>query len=314
MKLKELKMIDIQFLGLVNATLQAATLLFIAALGELIAEKSGVLNLGVEGMISIGAVSGFITAINTENLFLSIIVGIVSASLFSSIHAFVTVILKQDQTVSGLILTILGLSLSSLIGKKYVGKKLNTKLEGVFDIENPSNILEIILGQNIIFYIAIILMIVTAFVLKRTMFGRRIEAIGEDLKSADSMGLKIGKTQFIATCVGGAFAGLSGVYLTLSYVPYWTDGMTSGRGWIALALVIFGGWKPYRTAFGALLFGFLEALGPRLQTYGFEMSPYIVKITPYVITILVLIVLTILKNGNTGAPKNIGIPFFRENR
>ena len=115
-------MIDIQFLGLVNATLQAATLLFIAALGELIAEKSGVLNLGVEGMISIGAVSGFITAINTENLFLSIIVGIVSASLFSSIHAFVTVILKQDQTVSGLILTILGLSLSSLIGKKYVGK------------------------------------------------------------------------------------------------------------------------------------------------------------------------------------------------
>ena len=225
-----------------------------------------------------------------------------------------TVILKQDQTVSGLILTILGLSLSSLIGKKYVGKKLDTKLEGVFDIENPSNILEIILGQNIIFYIAIILMIVTAFVLKRTMFGRRIEAIGEDLKSADSMGLKIAKTQFIATCVGGAFAGLSGVYLTLSYVPYWTDGMTSGRGWIALALVIFGGWKPYRTAFGALLFGFLEALGPRLQTYGFEMSPYIVKITPYIITILVLVFLTIIKNGNTGAPKNIGMPFFRENR
>ena len=157
-------------------------------------------------------------------------------------------------------------------------------------------------------------MIITAYILKKTMFGRRIEAIGEDLKSADSMGLKIAKTQFIATCVGGAFAGLSGVYLTLSYVPYWTDGMTSGRGWIALALVIFGGWKPYRTAFGALLFGFLEALGPRLQTYGFEMSPYIVKITPYIITILVLVFLTIIKNGNTGAPKNIGIPFFRENR
>ena len=131
---------------------------------------------------------------------------------------------------------------------------------------------------------------------------------------SDSMGLKIAKTQFMATCVGGAFAGLSGVYLTLSYVPYWTDGMTAGRGWIALALVIFGGWKPYRTAFGALLFGFLEALGPRLQTYGFEMSPYIVKITPYIITILVLILLTIFKNGDTGAPRNIGIPFFRENR
>ncbi len=223
-------------------------------------------------------------------------------------------LLKQDQTVSGLILTILGLSLSSLIGKKYVGKKLDVKLESVVNIAEPDSILDIFLSQNIIFYLGILLMVATAYVLKRTMFGRRLEAIGEDLKSSDSMGLKIAKTQFIATCVGGAFAGLSGVYLTLSYVPYWTDGMTAGRGWIALALVIFGGWKPYRTAFGALLFGFLEALGPRLQTYGFEMSPYIVKITPYIITILVLILLTIFKNGDTGAPRNIGIPFFRENR
>ena len=307
-------MFDIQLYGLLNATLQAATLLFIAALGELITEKSGILNLGVEGMISIGAVTGFITAINTQNLFLSVIVGIFSAALFSSIHAFVTVVLKQDQTVSGLILTILGISLSSLIGKKYVGKKLEVKLENLFNIDEPTNILQVFLNQNIIFYLAILFMISTAFILKKTMFGRRLEAIGEDLKSADSMGLKITKTQFIATCVGGAFAGLSGVYLTLSYVPYWTDGITSGRGWIALALVIFGGWKPYRTAFGAVLFGFLEALGPRLQTYGFELSPYIVKITPYIITILVLVILTIVKSGNTGAPKNIGIPFFRENR
>ena len=307
-------MVDIQFIGLLNATLQAATLLFIAALGELITEKSGILNLGVEGMISIGAVSGFITAINTGSLFFAVIIGILSASLFASIHAFVTVVLKQDQTVSGLILTILGISLSSLIGKKYVGKKLDVKLESIFNITEPDSILDIFLSQNIIFYLGILLMVATAYVLKRTLFGRRLEAIGEDLKSSDSMGLKIAKTQFIATCVGGAFAGLSGVYLTLSYVPYWTDGMTAGRGWIALALVIFGGWKPYRTAFGALLFGFLEALGPRLQTYGFEVSPYIVKITPYIITILILILLTIFKNGDTGAPKNIGIPFFRENR
>tara|TARA_B100000927_G_scaffold13297_1_gene10524 strand:- start:60 stop:983 length:924 start_codon:yes stop_codon:yes gene_type:complete len=307
-------MVDIQFIGLLNATLQAATLLFIAALGELITEKSGILNLGVEGMISIGAVSGFITAINTGSLFFAIIIGVLSASLFASIHAFVTVVLKQDQTVSGLILTILGISLSSLIGKEYVGKKLDVKLESIVNISEPDNIIDIFLSQNIIFYIGILLMIATAYVLKRTMFGRRLEAIGEDLKSSDSMGLKIAKTQFIATCVGGAFAGLSGVYLTLSYVPYWTDGMTAGRGWIALALVIFGGWKPYRTAFGALLFGFLEALGPRLQTYGFEMSPYIVKISPYIITILILVLLTIYKDGKTGAPKNIGIPFFRENR
>ena len=254
-------MVDIQFIGLLNATLQAATLLFIAALGELITEKSGILNLGVEGMISIGAVSGFITAINTGSLFFAIIIGVLSASVFASIHAFVTVVLKQDQTVSGLILTILGLSLSSLIGKKYVGKKLDVKLESVVNIAEPDSILDIFLSQNIIFYLGILLMVATAYVLKRTMFGRRLEAIGEDLKSSDSMGLKIAKTQFIATCVGGAFAGLSGVYLTLSYVPYWTDGMTAGRGWIALALVIFGGWKPYRTAFGALLFGIGWGLG-----------------------------------------------------
>ena len=307
-------MIDIQLVGLLNATLQAATLLFIAALGELITEKSGILNLGVEGMISIGAVTGFMTAINTQNILLSVLVGILSSSVFASIHALVTVVLKQDQTVSGLILTILGLAVSALLGKNYVGKKLVTKLENISSINEPSNIFEVLISQNIIFYIAVVLMIITSYVLKNTMFGRRLEAVGEDSKSSDSMGLKIAKTQFIATCVGGAFAGLSGVYLTLSYVPYWTDGMTSGRGWIALALVIFGGWKPYRTAFGALLFGFLEALGPRLQTYGFEMSPYIIKIAPYIITILVLVLVTIIKNGNTGAPRNIGIPFFRENR
>ena len=307
-------MIDIQLLGLLNATLQAATLLFVAALGELITEKSGILNLGVEGMISIGAVAGFMTAVNTNNIFLAVIVGVLSSSAFASIHAVVTVVLKQDQTVSGLILTILGLALSSLIGKNYVGKKLDTKLESLFSIDDPSNILQVLLNQNIIFYVAILLMIVVSYTLKNTMFGRRLEAVGEDSKAADSMGLNVTKTQFIATCLGGAFAGLSGVYLTLSYVPYWTDNMTAGRGWIALALVIFGGWKPYRTALGALLFGFLEALVPRLQTYGFALNPYIVKIAPYIITILILVLLTISKGGKTGAPKNIGIPFFRENR
>jgi len=307
-------MVDVQLMGLLNATLQAATLLFVAALGELITEKSGILNLGVEGMISVGAVAGFITAVNTENLILSIFVGILAASIFSSVHAFVTVILKQDQTVSGLILTILGLALSALLGKNYIGRKLNVKIESVGKISEPSNVIEVLLNQNIIFYIAIVLMVSTAYVLKNTMFGRRFQAVGEDSKSSDSMGLNIVKTQFIATCVGGAFAGLAGVYLTLSYVPYWTDGMTSGRGWIALALVIFGGWKPYRTAFGALIFGFLEALVPRLQTYGFELSPYLLRITPYLITIIVLVVLTIYKEGETGAPRNIGKPFFRENR
>ena len=307
-------MFDIQLMGLLNATLQAATLLFIAALGALITEKSGILNLGVEGMISVGAVSGFMVAVNTGNLFLSVMIGILSAALFSSLHAFVTVILKQDQTVSGLILTILGLSLSALMGKKYVGKKLPVKIESLIDIDEPSNIYEVLISQNYIFYLAIFLMVATSFILKKTMFGRRLEAVGEDSRAADSMGVNVNKTQFIATCVGGGFSGLAGVYLTLSYVPYWTDNMTSGRGWIALALVIFGGWKPYRTAIGAVLFGFLEALVPRLQTYGFELSPYLVKITPYAITIIILVVLTIYKGGRTGAPNNIGIPFFRENR
>ena len=132
-------MVDIQFLGLLNATLQAATLLFIASLGELITEKSGILNLGVEGMISVGAVAGFMTAVNTNNIFLAIIVGVLSSAIFASIHAIVTVTLKQDQTVSGLILTILGLAVSSLLGKNYVGKKLETKLESLFSIEYKIN-------------------------------------------------------------------------------------------------------------------------------------------------------------------------------
>ena len=187
-------MIDIQLIGLLNATLQAATLLFIAALGELITEKSGILNLGVEGMISIGAVAGFMTAINTENIFLAILIGVLSSSIFASIHALVTVVLKQDQTVSGLILTILGLALSSLLGKNYVGRKLVTKLESVTSISEPTNIVEVLISQNIIFYIAVLLMISTSLILKKTMFGRRLEAVGEDSKSSDSMGLKVAKT------------------------------------------------------------------------------------------------------------------------
>ena len=152
-------MIDIQLIGLLNATLQAATLLFIAALGELITEKSGILNLGVEGMISVGAVTGFMTAINTENIFLAVLVGVLSSSIFASIHALVTVVLKQDQTVSGLILTILGLALSSLLGKNYVGRKLVTKLESISSITEPSNIIEVLISQNIIFYLAVVLML-----------------------------------------------------------------------------------------------------------------------------------------------------------
>jgi len=305
-------MIDVQLMGLLNATLQAATLLFIAALGELITEKSGILNLGVEGMISVGAVSGFITAINTENLFLAVIVGVLSASAFSSIHAFVTVVLKQDQTVSGLILTILGLSLSSLIGKPYVGKKLEVKLESLIDIAEPSNIFQVLLTQNLIFYIAILLMIFTAYILKKTMFGRRIEAIGEDLKSADSMGLKIAKTQFIATCVGGAFAGLSGVYLTLSYVPYWTDGMTSGRGWIALALVVFATWKPERVLIGAYIFGGVTILQMNLQALGLRFPGQFFSMAPYVATIIVLVLISSNKlRIKLSAPASLTIPFYK---
>mgnify|MGYP006244990221 FL=1 len=162
-------MIDIQLIGLLNATLQAATLLFIAALGELITEKSGILNLGVEGMISVGAVTGFMTAINTENIFLAVLVGVLSSSIFASIHALVTVVLKQDQTVSGLILTILGLALSSLLGKNYVGRKLVTKLESISSITEPSNIIEVLISQNIIFYLTVVLMISTSFVLKLSL-------------------------------------------------------------------------------------------------------------------------------------------------
>ena len=188
-------MFDIQLMGLLNVTLQASTLLFIAALGELITEKSGILNLGVEGMISIGAVTGFITAVNTGNIFLSVLVGILSASLFSSLHAFVTIILKQDQTVSGLILTILGLSLSALMGKQYVGKKLPVKIESLGNIDEPTNIIEVFISQNYNFYLSIFLMISTAYLLKKTMFGRRLEAVGEDSRAADSMGLNVNKTQ-----------------------------------------------------------------------------------------------------------------------
>ena len=306
-------MIDIQLLGLLNATLQAATLLFIAALGELITEKSGILNLGVEGMISIGAVAGFITAVNTNNIFFAVIVGVLSSAIFASIHAIVTVVLKQDQTVSGLILTILGLALSSLIGKNYVGKKLDTKLESLFSINDPSNILEVLLSQNIIFYISILFMIVVSYTLKNTMFGRRFEAVGEDSKAADSMGLNVTKTQFIATCLGGAFAGLSGVYLTLSYVPYWTDNMTAGRGWIALALVVFATWSPIKVLIGALIFGGITILQLHMQAVGYRIPVQFLSALPYIMTIIVLVVISRdSRKIKLNTPTSLGRIFYKE--
>ena len=306
-------MIDIQLLGLLNATLQAATLLFIAALGELITEKSGILNLGVEGMISIGAVAGFITAVNTNNIFFAVIVGVLSSAIFASIHAIVTVVLKQDQTVSGLILTILGLALSSLIGKNYVGKKLDTKLESLFSINDPSNILEVLLSQNIIFYISILFMIVVSYTLKNTMFGRRFEAVGEDSKAADSMGLNVTKTQFIATCLGGAFAGLSGVYLTLSYVPYWTDNMTAGRGWIALALVVFATWSPIKVLIGALIFGGITILQLHMQAVGYRIPVQFLSALPYIMTIIVLVIISRdSRKIKLNTPTSLGRIFYKE--
>ena len=155
-------------------------------------------------------------------------------------------------------------------------------------------------------------MVTTAYVLKRTMFGRRLEAIGEDLKSSDSMGLKIAKTQFIATCVGGAFAGLSGVYLTLSYVPYWTDGMTAGRGWIALALVVFATWKPERVLIGAYIFGGVTILHMNLQALGLRFPGQFFSMAPYLATIVVLVLISSNKlRIKLSAPASLTIPFYK---
>lgn len=304
-------------IGLVISIIEFGTLLYLAALGELIAEKSGVLNLGVEGMMAIGGVSAYWVGVETGSPWAALLFALVATALFALIHGVVSVVMGADQVVSGLALTIGGLGLAAFVGRDLVlqppGATFGARTLG--PLTDIRWIGDTIFSMTSVSWLAIALGIITWFVLTRTRAGLSLRAVGESAATADAAGTSVIKTRMIAIAIGGGFAGLSGAYLTLALAPGWSEGTTAGRGWIAVALVIFGAWKPGRVLVGSLLFGGLIALEPRLQTFGVEISPILLSMLPYALTMIALILISIRsRNRPSLAPAAIGQAYRREER
>jgi ABC-type uncharacterized transport system permease subunit len=314
--------------GLLVSILEFGTLLYLAALGETIAEKSGVLNLGVEGMMAIGGMSAYWMAIESGNPWTALFFAAAATALFSLVHGFLSVVIGADQVVSGLALTILGLGLAAFLGQDLVlqppGAEFSPLTFG--PLTDISWIGPTIFAMSPVSWLAIFLGVAAWFVLSRTRAGLSLRAVGESAATADAAGARVVATRLGSIAIGGALAGMSGGFLTLVLAPGWNEGAVGGLGWIAVALVIFGAWKPGRVLVGALLFGGLLALGPRLQTFrcqegqdgaclSFDVNPILVSMLPYLLTIVVLILLSIRsRNRPSLAPAAIGQAYRREER
>lgn len=289
----------------------AATPLLFAALGELVVERSGVVNLGVEGMMALGAALGFAVAFQTGSTFLGALAGAGAGMALSTLFAALALGLGANQVASGLALTILGLGASGLVGAGFVGQKRESaphlRIPGLSDLPVVG---KLAFSHDAFVYLAVALTLGVAWFLARSRRGLALRAIGDNHASAHALGLKVLRARFLAILFGGACAGLAGAYLSLAYTPFWAPGMTAGRGWIALALVVFASWRPFRALVGALLFGAATTLQLHAQASGkFAVPAQLMSALPYLVTILALIFLSMLDRRGSAAPASLGKPF-----
>ena len=306
---------DSLILSILTRALIAGTPLLLATTGEIIAERSGVLNLGVEGMMSMGAVTAFIVTHTTGNPLLGCLAAIAVSSATATIHAFVSVTLQSNQVVSGLALTMLGLGVSGLWGKPYVGIPLGSKVRPyAIPLLHRIPILgEILFDRSVYFYLAVLLGILTWFVLRHTSIGIAIRSSGENPQAASSQGVGVNRIRYHCVIVGGAFAGIAGAHLSTSYSTSWIEGMTAGRGWIVIGLTIFALWSPFRAFLGAFLFGGIFVVQYVLQPMG--ISPNLLAMLPYLTTLLVLVLVGFRRGArNMAAPASLGEPYRRDER
>jgi general nucleoside transport system permease protein len=305
-------------ISVLAAAIAYGTAILYACLGEVLAERAGVLNLGVEGMMLMGAFAGAAICLMTGNPWIGVLGALVAGALMASIHALLSVGLKANQVVSGLALTLFGAGLSAFLGQPIVGRPMPASfgriaIPGLSEIPGIGRIL---FQQNALVYISYALAAFLWFYVYRTRAGLRLRALGERPEAADAMGIDVSRLRAIYVIVGGALAGVGGAAISLATNPNWVENITAGRGWIAVALVIFAGWNPARAVLGAYLFGGVEALGFRLQTTGdIAVSPFFLNMLPYLFTIIVLVLAT--RPGarqRLGAPAALGRPYMREDR
>jgi len=289
----------------------AATPILLAAIGELVVEKSGVLNLGVEGMMIVGAICGFAIAVETESPTLGILAAAGGGALLSLIFAFLTQVLLSNQVATGLALTLFGLGLSSLLGQSYSGVKPPSTPKLDIPLLSDIPVLgQILFQHDAMVYVSIALIAVTWAVLKYSRVGLILRAVGENHDAAHALGYKVVRIRILAIMFGGACAGLGGAYLSLIRVPQWTEGMTAGAGWIALAIVVFASWKPWRVLLGAYLFGGVTVLQLNLQAAGVSIPVEYLSMSPYIITIVVLVIMSMDRNkAALNAPASLGKVF-----
>ena len=299
------------FEAILLTVITAATPLLLAAIGELVVERSGVLNLGVEGMMIMGAVTGFAVANLTGSGTLGILGAIGAGMALSALFGFLVLVLVTNQVATGLALTLLGLGLSGLIGEAFIGVpglKLE-KLDVPFLTDLPF-VGPVIFGQDPIVYMSVAIVVAVSYTLARTRAGLVLRAVGDNHASAHALGLSVLKVRFLAVLFGGACAGLAGGYMSLAYTPQWVENMTAGRGWIALALVVFASWLPWRVVIGAYLFGAVTVLTFHAQAVGAGVPSQLLSSLPYLATILVLVLISSNRRLTlVNTPACLGKPF-----
>ncbi len=298
----------INFLG---ATMRAGTPLVFAALGELITEKSGVLNLGLEGMMLVGAVTGFIATVLSGSIVVGILMAILAGAAVSLVFGFLTLSLMSNQVATGLALTIFGIGLSAFVGLDYIGEPI----KGLQGIELPLIGAIPVIGDFLsqldgLIYLSLAMFVAVSWFLYRTRAGLILRAVGESHESAHGIGFPVIRIRYLAVMFGGAMCGIGGAYLSLVYTPQWSENMTAGRGWIALALVVFATWRPGRIVLGAYLFGGITILGLHVQAAGFDVSSHLLATLPYLATIVVLVLISRdATKIRLNAPASLGKPF-----
>ena len=305
-------------------TIRAGTSLLYATLGEIFTERVGILNLGVEGIMIMGAATSFSAAYYTNNPWLGLFAAIIVGCFLGLIHAFLTVTLRADQVVSGLAMTLFGTGLASFMGQRMgpggttlIGlqgssfKRFPFPMLNQLPIFGPS-----FFNQDILVYILYLLIPILWFFLYKTRPGLKLRAVGENPRASDSMGIDVAKSRYLYTIFGAILISIAGSHLSLGYLQGWAENITGGRGWIAIAMVIFATWNPLRAVLGALLFGGLNAIQFRMQAAGTTIPASFLNMMPYTFTILILVIITWWETfrKRIGAPAALGLPYVREEK
>lgn len=300
--------------NLLASTIRIATPILLPALGEIFAEKSGILNIGLEAQMLAGALAGFIGAYYSGNSWLGLLIGILGGVLISLLFAFLTISLRADQIVVGITLNIFSLGLTTFIYRVFFGVSvIPPSVNPMSEVNIPvlsllPYIRPILFQQKAVVYLALLLVPLASYALYRTMWGLNLRSVGEYPLAAETMGINVIRMRYIGVLLSGVGAGLGGAFLAIAQLARFTDNMAAGRGFIALAIVIFGQWKPYRALAAALIFGFADALQMSLQAVGFQIPEEFLRMTPYVVTVIALMVVA----RRAFAPAALAAPYVKE--